>query len=188
MIVARLVTLVMLLTVAFSAQAQTASVSLSEESAQLRYGMLVGAQNMGRNEMNVGFLFNEDDDYVAELGLLVVDEAGSRAPGLKAGVGGKLYVATLPDDDIAAIGVGGLLRYTFSKYDRVTLGADAFYAPPIVSFMDAKNFRELAARLEFAVLPQASTFIEYQEYHTSTDGGGSDSIDKGARLGLYVEF
>jgi len=179
--------------VTWNAQAQTASASLSETSAQLKYGLLVGGASYGRSEMVMGLLFNEKDDYVAELGLHVVDEAGSRARGLKIGVGGKVFATTMPassrDVDLLALGLGMQMMYSLPGADRISVGGTFYYAPPIVSFMDAERFREGALRLQFALFPEAAVYVEAHQFHvTLSDGRGSFSIEKGARVGLQVEF
>lgn len=186
--------LVLLMSVAAcSAQAQSASASLSEKSAQVKYGAVISGDSYGRSEMTMGFLFNEDDAYIAELALNVVDEAGSRAPGLKIGVGGKVYGASIPDpvDDInlLALGLGFQLMYSLPQADRVSIGGTAYYSPPIVSFMDAERFRETSLRLQFALFPEAAAYVEYQQFYATLDQNrGSGSVEKGTRVGLQVNF
>jgi hypothetical protein len=171
-----------------SVSAQTATVSLSENSAHLKYSLLVGGQSFGRSEFGAGFLFNSNDDYLAEVALQVIDEAGSKAPGLSVGLGGKFYGASVPSADLLALAIGGFLRYELPGAERFTLGIDAYYAPNIVSFMDAERFWETALRGEFAVLPQASAFLEIRNFGTELDNGNEIDIGEGARLGLRITF
>ncbi len=180
----------MLLGLAQAAGAQTLSASLSEDSAQVKYGLFVAGQEFGRTEFSMGVLFNDSDEYVAETGLLVVDEAGSKAPGLTIGLGGKLYGASSPGMELMALGLGGKLRYNLPALNkRLTLGLDLFYAPSIVTYLDAERFSEGAVRLEYAVLRQASLFVEGRQYRTKLDGV-KDSVDigEGGRLGLEINF
>jgi hypothetical protein len=191
----RLIGLFLMAGISAQAQAQMASASLSEDSAQVKYGAFVGGQSSGRSEMGAGFLFNEDSDYVAEMGLKVVNSAGTKAPNLTVGVGGKVFAATVSgagsaqDTDIVALGLGGELDYTMPFNDRLSVGASFYYAPSIVSFLDAERFRDVSARVSFAVLPEATAYVEYQQFHvTLDDDRGSGDIEKGARLGLQINF
>ncbi len=186
--VARLYLALILMLAMGLAHGQTAIVSLSETSAQLKYGMLVGGQRFGRSEMTAGFLYNSDSDYIAEAALMVVDEAGSKLPGMRIGLGGKFYGASIPGNELAALAIGGEIAYTLSQIDRLTLGAEGYYAPSIVSFMDTERFWEVAGRVQYAVLPTAGAFIEYRKFYADLDAGGGVSIDKGIRLGLRIEF
>ncbi len=179
---------VLMMMVVGLAQGQTAQVSLSETSAQLKYGMLVGGQRFGRSELTAGFLYNSDSDYIAEAALLVVDEAGSKLPGMRIGLGGKFYGASIPNNELAALAIGGEVYYTLSRMDRLTLAAEGFYAPSIVSFLDTERFWEVAGRVQYAVLPTAEAFIEYRKFYAELDSGAGVSIDKGIRLGLRIEF
>ena len=172
-----------------AANAQTASITLSDSSAQLGYGFLVGGGSYGRNELKVEFLYNDKETYLADVSMQVFDEVGSKSLGLKAGVGAKLYGASLVDSDreLFALGVGGMIRYSIPKIRRVILGVDGYYAPPIVSFLDAENFYEVAGRFEFEVLPTASVYIEYRQFTMGYDKR-EFHVDKGGRVGMEINF
>lgn len=169
-------------------QAQTALISLSEDSAQFKYAMLAGGQSFGRSEFGFGFLYNSEKSYVLETGLHVIDEAGASVPGLQAGIGGKLYGASIPNHELLAIGIGGLLRYALPGSERFAIALEGSYAPEIVSFMDAANFREFAVRGEYEVLQQAALFVEFRKFEGKLDSGANITIDEGGRVGLRVSF
>jgi len=169
--------------------AQTASISLSENSAQLNYSLLVGGQSYGRSEFGTGVYFDSNDKYLVEAGLQVVDEAGSKAPGLTVGLGGKFYGAKVPDNDMLALGIGGHMRLAIPGAERFAIRGDAYYAPNIVSFMDAARFWEYAIRGEFEVLQQAAAFIEFRTFAAKLDQGGHTvDIGRSGRLGLRIDF
>ena len=171
-----------------NATAQTASITLSESSAQLGYGFLVGGSNYGRTEIGVDFLYNDDDAYIADASLLVFDEVGSKMKGLVAGLGGKVYGAAADSKEFLALGVGGMLRFAIPQNKRLILGVDGYYAPPIVSFLNADRFYEVAGRVQYEVLPQASAYVEYRKFFAETDTGGKGSIEKGYRVGMEINF
>lgn len=168
--------------------AQTASITLSESSAQLGYGFLVGGSDYGRTEIGVDFLYNDEDAYIADSSLLVFDEVGSKMRGLVAGLGGKVYGASFDSQEYLALGVGGMIRFAIPQNKRVVLGVDGYYAPPIVAFLDADRFWEAAGRVEYEVLPQASAYVEYRKFYVETDSGGEGALEKGFRVGMEINF
>ena len=101
----------LLLITSTTASAQKVDVTLSQESARLTYITLVGGSNFGRTEMNYGVLFNEDDNGVFDVGLQVIDVAGSKTPGLELGVGPRFYYLRNDKYDVnaAAVALGGYL-------------------------------------------------------------------------------
>lgn len=175
--------------VSAAAGAQTFNIAFNDSSAQLGYGFLVGGSSYGRNEFKVDFLFNDEDVYMVDVGLQVFDEVGSKAQGLTAGLGGKLYGATLgdADRDMIVLGVGGMVRYALPQIRRLIIGGDLYYAPPIISFIDAEGFYEAAARLEFELLPTASIYLEYHKI-TMQDNDRDRDLNKGGRLGVEISF
>lgn len=182
-----------LLTLLFTvgANAQTATIELNDTSAELGYGFLVGGSRFGRNELKTDFLFNNKETYLVDSSFQVFDEVGSKAPGLTAGVGGKLYGATMtkPNRNLLAAGVGGMLRYSLPKIKRLVFGVDGYYAPPILSFADAKYFFELAGRVQFDLLPTASVYVEYHQYTMNDKNVGKDvTLNNQVRLGLELSF
>ncbi|MDH5232292.1 MAG: hypothetical protein OEZ58_00710 [Gammaproteobacteria bacterium] len=170
------------------AQAQTASISLSEKSAQFKFGLLVGGQSFGRTQFGGGLLYNVDEEYMGEASLLVIDEAGSKAPGLRIGIGGKFYGATIPDAQLMALGIGGFVRYPIPTVERVALSIQGYYAPGIVSFIDAERFTEFSFQAEFEVLPTAAAFIQYRQFSALMANDVSKDIDKGLRFGVRLDF
>ncbi|MDH5377310.1 MAG: YfaZ family protein [Gammaproteobacteria bacterium] len=184
----KLATLLFLLSFSVIAQAQTAVVSLSDDSAQFKYAMLTGGQSFGRSEFGFGFLYNEQDAYIFETSLVVVDEAGASTPGLHAGLGGKLYGASKGEAEFLALGLGGMVRYALPANTRLAFALDGYYAPEITSFMDAANFVELALRAEYEVLQTAAAFLEFRKFSTKVDGGSEADLDDGIRLGIRLDF
>jgi hypothetical protein len=88
--VLRLAAFILLVTASSSLYARSLDINLSNDSAQFKYASLVGATTFGRTEVGYGFLYNNDHDLLGEISLLVIDEAGSKSPGLELGVGPKL--------------------------------------------------------------------------------------------------
>ena len=183
--------LVLLLSALSSATfARSFDINLGSEAAQFKYGSLIGGTNYGRTEMNIGFLYNEDDNYLGELGLLVIDEAGSKTPGLELGVGPKFWFggSDETDVDISGIGLGGQLRYKNINVPRIVYGASIFYAPSVVAFMDANNILEYDIRIEYELLPTANVYLGFRSIEADIKGYKDVEIDESAIIGLRFKF
>jgi hypothetical protein len=170
--------------------ARALDLNLSGESAQVKYTTLIGATNYGRTELGFGFLYHEDKNYLGELGLLVIDEAGSKSPGLEVGVGAKFYYAEADKPDIraSAIGLGGQLRYRHAAASRIVYSATLFYAPGIVSFQDADQMYEFGATLEYEIIPTANAYIGYRLIETEIKNREDVEIDDNFIVGLRFKF
>jgi len=184
--------LLVLLLIAFSSTsfARTFDINLGSDAAQFKYGSNIGATNYGRTEMQIGFLYNEDDAYLGEIGLLVIDEAGSKTPGLELGVGPKFWFggSDEADVDISGIGLGAQLRYKNFSYPRVVYGFSLFYAPDIVSFLDSENILEYDLRVEYELLPTANVYVGYRNIEAEIKNRGDAEIDDSAFVGLRFKF
>jgi len=172
-------------------QARSIDINLASDSAQFKYTTLVGATNYGRTEMTVGFLYTENDNVLGEVGLLVIDEAGSKTPGLELGVGPKIWFGSddKADASVAALGLGGQLRFKNISAPRWVFGASLFYAPSIVSFMDADKMVEYELRVEYELLPTANAYVGYRNIEADIHNyKKSVEIDDSVIVGLRFKF
>ncbi|MDH5216314.1 MAG: hypothetical protein OEX19_01360 [Gammaproteobacteria bacterium] len=184
--------LLLILGINSSAHAANALISLSDHSALMRFNLWVGGQSFGRSEAGMGLLFNDSDSYMVEGAFHVIDEVGTKVPGLVFGLGAKAYGGTNPDADVLALGVGGSFNYSIPGANRVFIGVDAYGAPPIVTGLDADWFWEWAAIIGYKVLQdQADVYIGYREYGAKLkegQGGGVERFDSTPRLGIRIMF
>jgi len=186
----RLMLILLLSALCSTSLARSFDINLSDDAAQFKYGSLIGGTNYGRTEMSIGFLYNEDDNYLGEIGLLVIDEAGSKTPGLELGVGPKFWFggSDEADVDISAIGLGGQLRYKNPNVPRIVYGASIYYAPSVVSFMDADNMLEYDIRLEYELLPTANVYLGFRSIEAEIKNRKDVEIDESAIIGLRFKF
>lgn len=170
--------------------ARSLDINLSEESAQFKIGYLVGGSIYGRTEMSLGLLYNEDKNYVAEVGLQVIDEAGTKTPGLEIGAGAKFfYVSTdIGAEDAMAIGLGGQLRYKFTQAPRFLVAIYGYHAPSIVSFIDAENMTEFGALIGYELLPTANIYVGFRQIDVEFTKSGDREIDSSTVFGLKFIF
>lgn len=186
----RLILVVLLSVISSASYARSFDINLSSDAAQFKYGSLVGGSTYGRTEMGVGFLYNEDDNYLGEIGLLVIDEAGSKTPGLELGVGPKFWFggSDEADVDIAGIGLGGQIRYKNMNVPRVVYGASLYYAPDIVSFMDSEGMLEWDIRVEYELLPTANVYVGFRSIEADIKNRDDVEIDESGIIGLRFMF
>jgi len=175
-----------------NALAQSFDMNLSNKSAQFKYSTRIGNPNPGegRSEVGGGFLYNDDDNYMAEIGMLIIDVAGTKTPGLELGVGPKLFIASHKDTggDAVAIGLGGQLRYKLPSLSRVNFTVAGYYAPSIVSFSDANSMWEFNTQVGYEILPTANVYVGYRHIQVDFDPVGKHSIDETGMIGLQFTF
>jgi len=174
-------------TISGTSSAASLDLNLSNESAQIRFAAVTGGTTVGRTEASIGFLYTEDDVYILDLGLLVVDVAGSKSPGLEIGVGPKLYFGDANKGEAIAIGLGGRLRYKFQALQRLNLGLEGYYAPDIVAFADADNMYEVEFRTGYEILPTADIYVGYRRIRAEFDKG-DETLDESIMFGFKMSF
>lgn len=167
--------------------AASLDLNLSNKSAQVRYASVIGGTTVGRTEASMGFLYNDDEIYVLDMSLLVVDVAGSRTPGLEIGVGPKLYFADGDKGEAVAIGLGGRFRYKIPSLERINFSLEGYYAPDIVSFADAEHMYEVEARTGYEILPSADAYVGYRRIRAKFDKG-NETLDESIVFGFKMSF
>jgi hypothetical protein len=180
-----------LLAISSTASAQKLDINLGNKSARFIYSSLVGGSNFGRSEMSTGFLYNEDENSLLDIGLQVIDMAGSKTPGLELGVGPKFFYANFNKADTSAAGIalGGAMRLKLASAPRVNFGASAYYAPSITSTLDGNNFFEFGVRVGYELLPTATAYIGFRKIRIGLDKGkGTEDLDKTGMAGLKFSF
>lgn len=188
---ARILTTILLILLSTSASAQRVDINLKQDSARFTYITLIGGSTFGRTELNAGILYNEDGNQVADIGLQVIDVAGSKTPGLELGVGPRFYYMKHDDTDssAAAIALGGQLRYKIPSVQRLSILGRLFYAPSITSTLDAKNMYEMGLGISYEILPTANIYVNYRKIRADfTSGVGAETIDSGGVVGMDFTF
>jgi len=168
--------------------AQALEFTVGDKSASLNWGMTVGATNVGRTEVNMGILYNDDKTLLGEIGLLVVDVAGTKSPGLMVAIGPNFYFSSAERGDIAAIGLGGELRYKLPSLNRLFFGLIGYYAPNIVTFAKADSLYEIGANIGYEILPTADIFLGYRKITADFGELGDENLDDAFHFGMKFRF
>lgn len=188
---ARILISILLILISTSANAQRVDINLKQDSARFTYITLIGGSTFGRTELNAGILYNEDGNQAADIGLKVIDVAGSKTPGLELGVGPRFYYLKHDDTDTsaAAIALGGHLRYKIPNVQRLSIIGTAYYAPSITSTLDARNMYEAGLGVGYEILPTANIYVKYRKIRAKfTKGVGAETIDNGTVIGMDFTF
>ncbi len=167
-----------------AAQADSLDINLNDEAVEVAYSTYLRTA-----ELSFGGLYNEDrEDWVAHAGLLALgirESPGSRS---YAGLGGKLYFASVNDKELLALGLGGLLRW-FPGNGPFGVGASLYYAPDVVTVMDGEKFWEFVARVEFEVVKEtASLYVGYRKLRAELDSGEEVDVEEDPHIGVRISF
>jgi hypothetical protein len=181
----------LLLSIGFDRIAAAAGIDINvnNDAALIRYLAYDGrAGGFGKREMDAGLLFNSDKDFIAMFGAQVIAEAGSASPGLEAGVGLKFFRARSGGNDAFTLALGGQLKYAFPPYQRFIVGADGFYGPRVLTFMDARSYSYVDVYAGYEVLPKALVYVGYRESRADIEHHGNVLMEHGGNVGLRFEF
>lgn len=167
-----------------AAAADTVDINLNSHAVQATY-----AANWRTAEFDVGWLSNDDkDSWVANVGLLAVGQKQLQNFRSEIGVGGKLYLVSIGDADIRALGLGGQVR-AFPNNGPIGIGAYLFYAPDVVTSGDGKSFWEGGVSLEAEVVKNtASVYVGYRKVRAEIENGPHVTVDSGGHAGLRISF
>lgn len=169
----------------FSAAAASVDVNLSNDTLEGKFETAVGAA-----DWLFGGLYNRDQkNYTLNIGLLAAGEGTAGNSRVEGGLGGKIYAIHVdgPSADAVALALGGQLRW-FPGNGSFGLGAYAFYAPKVVTFVDGKNFYDTGLRAEVEVFRNSFAYLGYRWQRVELDNGTSVYVDKGGFAGIMVKF
>ncbi|MFQ5634196.1 MAG: YfaZ family outer membrane protein [Gammaproteobacteria bacterium] len=141
-------------------------------------------------ELDGGWLHHSDKGDVVHVGLNLSDIASSGSRELVAGLGGRIVYqdGDRRNQDGWSVPVGGFLLFTPQQFDRITLGAAAYFAPSVLSVGDAERYQDYTLRLAYNVMRQADVYAGLRyvkgEYDTAEDA----YFDTGLHIGLTLRF
>jgi len=168
----------------FSAVAGAIDVNLSNDTIEAKYqGPATGAM-----DWTFGGLYNRDQkDYALNIGVLATGDTSSGGSRFEGGVGGKFYTVRVADSDVAALTLGGQVRW-FPGNSWFALGGYLFFAPKVVTFLDGTKFYDAGVRAEVEVIRNSFVYAGWRWTRANLDNGAEPYVDKGGFLGLLVKF
>jgi hypothetical protein len=172
-----------------TAHADGVDISLSEETAHFQYLTDSGSLGYGGADVGFGVFFTEDEDYLGTGNLLVTSNP-SRANNLQFGIGAKAYGGEIDalDAGVAAVGIGGLVRYIVPSETPMGVALEGYAAPQITSFADTDELGEVMARFEFEVMPSTRGYIGYRWLEPDVENVGDVELDDDLHVGIRITF
>lgn len=183
----RIIMLSLLLFMSSKAFSQDFDVTLGNQSARFMYITEAFGQDFGRLEMEAGLLYNEDNDYLGNLGLLVRGE-GVSVP-IIVSIGARAYFAKVQDYSVGAIAIGGDILLIPEIWGGVGIGANYYTAPGVVAFNDAEDLVEYGVYISYQITQQAAISLGYRVIDVEIENGiGKIELDKGGYFGVNLTF
>jgi hypothetical protein len=137
-------------------------------------------------DVNIGMLFNNRSDWVANAGLLVLGREYGGNNKVEGGFGGKVFLSSLNGTSMLAIGIGGQAIY-FPRSSKFGFGGFAYYAPDITT-NGGRSFLQYGARAEYQLIETASIYLGVHNITAELDSGASRTVDDGIHVGINLRF
>ncbi len=169
--------------------ARELDLSLSNDTALLRYSTPISYSGTGHTDADFGFMYTESNNMMILGGIEMMGEAGSSAPGMHFGVGIKGYGVSLDSgDDVGSVALGAKAWFVPPKQNRLGLVGQFYFGPDVTTFGDAEKFWDFSARAEYEVLPEAAIYAGYRNVRAKLSRDRDVDLDKGWHLGLRMSF
>ena len=160
----------------------------SDDQLEISYRNMLEGSNLA---FDAGWLHHTDNGDVLHAGIHIVDLASSSRNQLEAGLGGRFVYTNgdLSGQDGYGFPVGGFVRFTPQRMNRLSLFGSLYYAPDILSLGDMDNYREYTLRIGYNVLRQADIYIGARYVRGEYDDGLPDvRFDTGMHIGMTLRF
>ena len=168
--------------------ADAIDVNLSNDVAQFQYIAPTGPIGQGKSEFHAGFLYNDSNNGMGDVGLMVMNNDGS-ASDVSFGVGVKALIATISSNHAVALALGAQIRLAPLPDKRFGIVGNVHVAPDIVTFGDADRYTEAGIRVEYEILSQANAYAGYRKMQFGAKASGANyTLDEGLHIGVRVAF
>jgi len=171
------------LAVAGSAQADRLDINLAEHALGVEYD---NSRLLRDLHLNLGTVHHEDDGDVVWGGIQVEQKQAN----FRTTLGARAYYIDTPHHEWSdALALGGGVVVNLLGDERLTAGAEIWYAPPITSGRGADNLSHFNAGVGFKVMDNAKITAGWREIRTDyKDSDHTHTVDRGFNLGLSLLF
>ena len=147
------------------------------------------ASQPSRKDLNLSasLLHHEDDGDVYSIGAFVQSPINNRQD-LHGALGGRLYYMDADGPDGYGLGLGGEIGFKIPQIPDLSLHAELYYAPKVLTFNDVDRFIDTSIRIKYRVLEQGSIYLGYRKQEVDIEHGGKVDIDKGGHIGISLQF
>ncbi len=182
--------LALAMAVSATSQASELDLALSNETAAIEVLLDTDRINAQGANINVGALYNEDDDLLGFIGVASGNGTDQLDKPYSLGVGARLYYANIdtPDVNVSALALGANGRVKFQAGLPLALAGDFYFAPKITTFSDGDDLWDARVRLETSVSDNAAAFVGYRKVQAGLKAGGSHNLDDRVQLGVRFKF
>ena len=141
-------------------------------------------------QSDFGYLYNDDDGWVANASLHLTGLASDGANPLRAGLGGRTgYVnGDRSGQRGVPLAVGGFIKYSFPNLNRLSIRGDAYIAPSILTLGDLDKYQDYSVRIGYNVLKAADIYLGYRFVEGKFDNNTKAKFDDGANIGFNLRF
>lgn len=173
--------------------ADALDINLSNDTAHFQYLAKMGSLGEGKSEGHVGFLYNDANNKLVDVGL-VVSNAGNSAAIASLGLGVKVIAARIEKSNSMSLAIGGQIHITPADDRKFGIIGQVYSAPDIVAFGDAERYLETSLQMEYELIPKASVYIGYRkiefDLNISPIAGPSVDVDmdEGGHIGVRIAF
>ncbi len=136
--------------------------TLSEETAQLRYDAPTDVWGQQDNRMSYAVFLSEERDVVGSAALLMGSDLSLGA--LEVKFGPQAYAALLDEEneDVFAVALGLEARFNLVRSRGIAIVGSAFYSPDVLTFGSADNLTDFMARAEMRLNERVTGFAGYR--------------------------
>ena len=167
--------------------ADAVDVNLSNDVAQFQYLAPAGKVGPGKSEFHIGFLYNDSNNAMGDVGLMVMNNAGESD--VSFGVGIKAVAVTMNSNHAVTLALGGQVRIAPLPDKKFGIIGNVHLAPDIVTFGDADGYTETGVRVEYEIMQQAAAYAGYRKIKFGGKPGFQDyTLDEGVHIGVRVSF
>ena len=139
---------------------------------------------------DAGLLNNSDKGFVGYASLYLQGPASDGANPLSAGLGGRTGV--IDGDDSGQTGIpvalGGYIKYTFPRMNRLSVRVDGYYSPEVLSINDLDEYHDYSIRFAYNLLREADIYVGARYVKGEFDNDTEQTIDNGMHVGINIRF
>ena len=139
---------------------------------------------------DAGLLNNSDKGFVLHGSLYLTGLASDGTNPLQAGIGGRVG---LVDGDSsgqtgAPLALGGYVKYTFPQLNRLSIRADAYYAPDVLTTKDLDKYEDYTLQVSYNILKEADLYIGARYVKGEFSNNTTATFDNGMNVGANIRF
>jgi len=141
-------------------------------------------------QIDGGWLHHTDNGDAVHVGLHLADFASDGVDPIKAGLGGRFVYSNgdLSGQDGFALAIGGFLRYTIPRYNRLAVTGKVYFAPGVLSLGDAEKWQDYTINVSYNVMREADIYIGARYVRGDYDDVPDARYDTGMHIGINLRF